>query len=328
MFQKAKYTYFLLQSEFMKQIALCLCPVLWTPKSSSQMNLLIDTIRKIGEVYSNIYNVLSEEYNVCSLFKNNKVERNEQPNKSTNTNPDLKLKMYNVRQFLQNMMVHVRFMEDTVEDSSKFCVDDINKTLNVLMKDINVFNELISTLQIYILKTNDSDKKSKIVLENKTAEVNDHVDAENDTVNVVSEDELFFGVSEELAEEVDNKCYGEEIFDKSNNQHLMSELKVALKNKQDEWKEREFKLLEKHPQLNVSSDCSDEEDDSNEEKNQYTSKVRKVALDLPSSENFSMQLPSQNFANEIAMVACKWNAAIESFGDNSDSDTSINSSGS
>jgi len=80
-------------------------------------------------------------------------------------------------------------------------------------------------------------------------------------------------------------------------------------------------LLEKHPQLNDLSD----DDESNETQVRYINKVRKVALDLPPDESFSMLLPDKNFASEIAMVACKRNTAIECFGDDSDSSTSIDS---
>lgn len=265
-------------------------------------------------MYSNSYNVLFEEYNIYSLFKNN----NKQPDKNINFNSDLKLKVYNIRQFLQNMMVHVRFMEDSVEKSSKCCTDDMNNTLNILVKEANVLNELISTLQIYILKTNKDHKEEKTY--NPIDEI-DHVDIEtNETTNIIPEDELFFGVSEELTEEMTN-TFSEEVFDKSNNKNLMLELKVALKEKQEEWKHRECKLLEKHPQLNDL--LLEEEHDQKD--NDYIHKVRKVASDLPFNENISMQLPSVNFANEIAMVACKWNTVIESYSDDSDSDVSTKS---
>lgn len=312
-FQKAKYTYFLLQSEFLKQSALCLCPVLWTTNSSSQINRLIITIGEIENVYSNSYDVLFEEYNIYSLFKNN----NKQRDKNTNSNSDLKLKIYNVRQFLQNMMVRVLCMEDSVEKSSKCSIDDINKTLNVLVKEVNVLNELISTLQIYNLKTNNDHDKGKTY---DPIEVDDHIDTEtNESIKVIREDELFFGVSEELTEKMSN-TFCEEVFDTSNNKKLMLELKVALKEKQEEWKRRECKLLEKHPQL---KDLPDEEE-CNQNHNDYINKVRKVTSDLPLNEVISMQLPN-SFANEIAMVAGKWNTVIESISDDSDSDVSIKS---
>lgn len=318
---KAKYTYFLLQSEFLKQSALCLCPALWTPHSFFHLNHLIETIGKIEEIYSNLYNVLYDEYNIYFMFKNNTKEHSKQPIQCTNINSDLKLKIYSIRQFLQNMMVHVRFMEDSIENSSACNIDDINSTLNVLLKDVSVFNELISALQINILKKNNN-QTDKSILTHDSIEVTDHIDTETNEPNKeVCEDELFFGVSEELAENMENTFCNEVIFDKSNNHNLMLELKVALKDKQAEWKQREFKLLEKHPQLNDLSD----DDESNETQVRYINKVRKVALDLPPDESFSMQLPDKNFASEIAMVACKRNTAIECFGDDSDSSTSIDS---
>lgn len=321
MFQKAKYTYFLLQSEFLKQSALCLCPVLWTPHSYFHVNRLIKTIGKIEEVYSSSYNVLYDEYNVYSMFKNNTMNHSKQPIQGTNINSDLKVKIYSIRQFLQNMMVHVRFMEDSIESSSANNIDDINSTLNVLVKEVSVFNELISTLQINILKRNNN-QTDKTILTNDSFGVTEHIDTEtNETIKEVCEDELFFGVSEEPTEKFENTFYNEVIFDKSNNHNLMLELKVALKDKQAEWKERECKLLEKHPQLNELSD----DDECNETHERYINKVRKVALDLPPDERFSMQLPAKSFASEIAMVACKRNTAIECFGDDSDSSLSIDS---
>lgn len=319
MFQKAKYTYFLLQSEFLKQSALCLCPSLWTPRSFFHVNRLIKTIGKIEEVYSNSCDVLYDEYNVYSMFKNNTKEHSKQPVQGTNINSDLKLKIYSIRQFLQNMMVHVRFMEDSIENSSAYNIDDINSTLNVLVKEVSVFNELISTLQINILKRNNN-QTDKTILTNDTTGVTDHIDTEtNEPIKEVCEDELFFGVSEESTEKMDNTFCNEVIFDKSNNHNLMLELKVALKDKQAEWKQRECKLLEKHPQLNDLSD----DDECNDTQVQYLNKVRKVALDLPPDENFPMQLPGKSFASEIAMVACKRNTTIDCFGDDSDSNSSI-----
>ncbi|XP_016662271.1 uncharacterized protein LOC100167172 isoform X2 [Acyrthosiphon pisum] len=289
---KAKYTYFLLQSEFLKQSALCLCPALWTPHSFFHLNRLIETI-----------------------------EHSKQPVQCTNMNSDLKLKIYSIRQFLQNMMVHVRFMEDSFENSSVCNIDDINSTLNILLKDVSVFNELISTLQINILKKNNN-QTDKSILTNDSIGVTDHIDTDtNEPIKEICEDELFFGVSEEPTENMENTFCNEVLFDKSNNHNLMLELKVALKDKQAEWKQRECKLLEKHPQLNDLSD----DDESNETQARYINKVRKVALDLPPDESFSMQLPDKSFASEIAMVAYKRNTAIECFGDDSDSSTSINS---
>lgn len=316
-----------MQSEFLKQSALCFCPVLWTPNSSLQMNRLIETIDEIEKVYSNSYEVLYEEYNIYSLFKNNNVNQNKYPVKDTNTS-DLKSKICSVRQFLQNMMVHVKFIEDSIEDNtSTYCDDKVNSTLNVLVKEVNVFNELISKLQIYCLKTSNDDQKNKTNSTNDPIEVVDHAEKKiiEEPVKEICEDELFFGVSEEITEEADNKCYDEEIFDKSNNHNLMLELKVALKNKQEEWKQRENKLMEKHPLLNDLSEKEEEEEECNEKQNEYINKVRKIALDLPLNERFPMQLPCKSFADEIAMVACKWNTEIKSFGDDSDSDMSRNS---
>jgi len=283
------------------------------------MNRLIKTIGKIEEVYSSSYNVLYDEYNVYSMFKNNSMKHSKQPIQGTNINSDLKMKIYSIRQYLQNMMVHVRFMEDSIESSSANNIDDINSTLNVLVKEVSVFNELISTLQINILKRNNN-QTDKTILTNDFIGVTEHIDTEtNKTIKVVCEDELFFGVSEEPTEQLENTFYNEVIFDKSNNHNLMLELKVALKDKQAEWKERECKLLEKHPQLNELSD----DDECNETQERYINRVRKVALDLPPDERFSMQLPAKSFASEIAMVACKRNTAIECFGDDSDSSLSI-----
>ncbi|CAI6358990.1 unnamed protein product [Macrosiphum euphorbiae] len=319
---KAKYTYFLLQSEFLKQSALCLCPALWTPHSFFHLNRLIETISKIEEIYSNLYSVLYDEYNVYSMFKNNTIEHTKQPVQCTNINSDLKLKIYSIRQFLQNMMVHVRFMEDSFENSSACNIDDINSTLNGLLKDVSVLNELISTLQINILKKNNN-QRDKSILTNDSIGVTDHIDIEtNEPIKEICEDELFFGVSEEPTENMENIFCNEVIFDKSNNHNLMLELKVALKDKQAEWKQRECKLLEKHPQLN---DLSDDDESNETQQVRYINKVRKVALDLPPNESFSMQFPDKSFASEIAMVACKRNTAIECFGDDSDSTTSIDS---
>jgi hypothetical protein len=286
------------------------------------MNRLIETIEEIEKVYSNSYDVLYDEYNIYSLFKNNNMKHDKYSGKDTNTS-DLKLKICSIRQFLQNMMVHVKFMEDSIEDNtSTHCTDNINSTLNVLVKEVNIFNELISKLQIYCLKTCNDDMKDKVNLTNNQIEVVDYTEKETiEPDKGICKDELFFGISEEVTEIIDNKSCNEEIFDKSNNHHLMLELKVALKNKQEEWKQREEKLMEKHPLFNDLS----EEEKCDEKKNIYINKVRKVALDLPPDERFPIQLPCKNFADEIAMVACKWNTEIKSFGDDSDSDMSRNS---
>lgn len=329
MFQKAKYLYFLLQSEFLKQVALCLCPILWTSNSSLQINHLIETVGKFEKVYLDAHNVLIEEYNQYLLFKNNNIDKNKliSDNSANDSNIDLKSKMYNVRHFLQNMMVHMRFMEDSIENSSESCIDDITSTLNVLIKEINIFNEYVSNLQIFILKsTNNIHKINKTVsTDNHYNEEIDHIVTNtNDPIKCVCEDELFFGISEELGiEPANSKILDEELFDKSNNHELMLELKVALKDKQAEWKHRECKLLEKHPHLNVLSD--EIENNEKPQPDEYTNKIRKTTLDFPSTENFPMQLPNTDFANEIAMIACKWNTNIQSFGDDSDSDTSIKS---
>lgn len=325
MFQKAKYTYFLLQSEFLKQSAICFYPVFWTSNSSSQMNRLIEIIRNIEQIYSNLFNVLSEDYNVYSLLKKNGIDHIKQSDADININSDLKIKVHTVRQSLQNLMIHVKFIEDSVENSSKYCIDDVNNTLNALVKETKVFNELVSALQIYVLKTNNVDNKKDQITLHK-GEENTPDPEINEPINEVSEDQLFFGVSEQLPEESDNTFCDEEIFDKSNNQSLILELKVALKDKQLEWKTREFKLLEKHPQLNSLSDHDVENGDlSDSNKQEYVNKTRKVAQDMPPDDNFSLQLPSKSFANEIAMVASKWNTTFQSYGDNTDSDSSISS---
>lgn len=305
----------------MKQLTLCLCPVVWTPKSFSKINSLIDTISKIEKDYSNSYNILYEEFNVYSLFKNNNISHNIQPD--INTNSDLKLKVYNIRQHLQSIMVNVKYIEDSIDNCSKYSVDDINITLNILLKDINVFNELVSALQIYVLKKNNNQKDHQTLLTNTNCiKVNDHLSTKNNKpIKAICEDELFLGISDKFTDKADSKLCNEMVFDKSNHHNLMLELKVALKVKQDEWKIRENKLLEKYPQL---SECelSDEENNIDYE---YSNKIRKVACNLPPNENFSVGFPSKSFANEIAMVACKWNSTIDSLGDESDSSINSNS---
>lgn len=325
-FQKVKYTYFLLQSEFLKLSTLCLCPILWTPNSYSQINHLIETVGKIEKTYSNSYKILWEEYSVYILFKNN-TEYNKQSSNESDINSDLKSKVYSVRQFLQNLMVHVRFMEDSIENSSKYCIEDLNSTLNVMIKELGFFNQLVTSLQIHTLKiTNKNVIKSKTVVNDYNNEESDHAEPiSSEMIKDVYKDELFFGISEELAEPYDkNQTIDEEIFDKSNNQNLILELKTALKSKEIEWKHREDMLVEKHPQLYNLSD--EKKDNEMHNHNTYSNKVRKVALDLPPDESFPMQLPNKCFANEIAQVASKWNTTIQSFGDDSDSDVSINSS--
>jgi len=287
------------------------------------MNRLIVTIGKIEKIYSNSYYVLSEEYNIYSLFKNNSIEYTKLSSNDTYVNSDLKSKVYSVRQLLQNMMVHVRFMEDSLNNSN-YCSDDINNTLNALIKEVSIFNELVSNLQIYILKTtNNCHKKDNTILMDDQSTVEGQTDTViNKPIKEVCEDELFFGISEELSTEVtDSILCNEEVFDKSNNRNLMLELKMALKDKQEEWKYRECKLLQKHPQLNDLNNA--EENNEKQQNDEYINKVRKVALNLAPNETFPMQLPDKCFANEIAMVACKWNTEIQSFGDDSDTDTSM-----
>jgi len=304
-----------LQSEFLKQLALCFCPILWKPESSSQINHLFETIQNIEKVYSNLYSILHEEYNMYLLFKNN-IKQNIQPRTDINTNSDLKMKIYTVRQSLQTMMVHVRYLDDLIHNSSNNYVDDINSTLNILLKEASVYNKLISALQIYILKTNKDNKNEKITqpINNECIEKVEH--RETESINKVCEDELFIGVSEKSVEAADNTFCDEVIFDKSNNYNLMLELNIALKNKQIEWNAREYKLLEKHPQL---IDLFNEED-SDKEVNLYTNKTCKKALDMLPNENYSIQ-PTSCFANEIATIARKWNTGMESFGDDTDSDS-------
>lgn len=316
-FQKAKYTYFLLQSEFLKQSMLCLNPVFWTPRSFSQINHLIKFIGEVEKVYSNSYNILSEEYNIYSLFKHSNIAKKNQLN--NNTNFDLKSKVYSIRQVLQNMMIHLRVMEDSIEIPSNYCNDSINAKVGILVKEMAVFNELISTFQIDILKRN-KEKKNEIVSSNNTIDVtkNNSTEENDDPIKLVC-DELFFGISEKIAEEKNDQFFGEEIFDKSNNHNLMLELKVALKEKQIEWKHREEKLQKQHIQLD---DMSDEENchENYFVNNQSINNIRKVALDIEPDKIFPMQLPCKSLANEIACIATKWNTEIESYGDDSDSD--------
>lgn len=319
LFQKAKYTFFLLQSEFLKLSIVCLNPMFWTPKSSSQINHLIKFIGEIEKIYSNSYNILSEEYDIYSLFKHSNIVKNN--NLNNNSNFDLKSKVYNIKQVLQNMMIHLRVIEDSIETTpSKYCNDSINATVNILVKEMTVFNELISTFQIDIFKTN-KEKKNEILLSNNVIDVTkNNSSEENDNPIKFIRDELFIGVSEKIAEEKDNKFVGDDIYDKSNNHNLMLELKVALKEKQIEWKQREEKLQKQHIELD---DIPSDEDNcyaNNFVNNQSINSIRKVAFDMESDISFPMQLPCKSLANEIACIASKWNTEIKSFGDDSDSD--------
>lgn len=316
LFQKAKYVFYLLQSEFLKLTVLCFCPVLWKPDSSSNVNHLIKTFGEFEQIYSSSYSILYEEYNLYLLFKNNNTEHDKLvPSGSMNAVSDLKSKVYSIRHFLQNMMVHVRFMEDSIESSPESCTNDLTNTLNVLVKEVGIFNEFISSLQIKVLKTlNKSSAIQNTILSNEPCD--DKNDTEiNNTFDSVCEDELFVGVSEESGiDSADCKVLNDEVFDKSNNRDLILELKVALENKQVEWKIRENKLLEKNPHLKNYEEINEI---LQQEKN--SNKIRKVALDLPFEEgNNIMQLPSTSFANEIAMIACKWKTDIKSIGDDSD----------
>jgi len=297
------------------------------PDSCLHVNHLIKIVGRFKQIYSDSYNILYEEYNLYLLFKNNYNEHRK-PVPSISAISDLKSKVCSVRHFLQNMMVHVRFMEDSIENSSESCISDLTSTLNVLVKEVCVFSEFISSLQVNILKTSNKNHTThNPMLSNELCDdKNDYIATEmNQTSDKVGEDELFVGISEEVGvESADCKVLDEEIFDKSNNRDLILELKVALENKQVEWKIREEKLLEKHPHLTDSSDYEEINEISQQGKS--ANKVRKVVLDLPIDEGKEiMQLPNTSFANEIAMIACKWNTDIKSIGDNSDSDESANS---
>lgn len=317
MFQKAKYTFFLLQSECLKQLTLCFSPIIWTSKSYLQINKLIKNMKNVEKMYLDYYNVLSEEYNIFSLFKNKNINYSSQINDNNNINSDLKLKIYNLRSNLQNIVVLVRFLEDSIE-SSCYSINDLNSKLDILLKETNHFSELISTLQIYILKRNNNIKNNTPMLINCIKEINNDIEM-NKSTDVVCEDQLFFGISEEYTEKMVNTIPDENIFDISNNRNFMSELKIALKDKQNEWKKRETKFLEIYPEL---SQMNDEEDC---EKSNYIKQINELEYNIPSEHTLTTQLFNKNIANEAAVIASKWNSIIESFNDNSNSDSDSDS---
>ncbi|XP_050530071.1 uncharacterized protein LOC126899322 isoform X2 [Daktulosphaira vitifoliae] len=316
---KAKYIFFLLQSEFLKLSALCLCPVLWKVNCTAQINYLFSSITNLNKVYCDLNGPLYEEFNVYSLFTNNK-NYNHGNEKKDVIDSDLKSKIVSVRQHIQKMMVHIKFIEDSFDSDSK-PNQELNVSLDKLSKEAHVFNELISTLQIHILKYNNKNYINEENLFENTININQEIDKKYDEVNFNNscEDELFFGISDDKSLEVENTCNNNEIYDTAHNANLIMELRVALQGKQIEWQERESNLLKKHPELskNVSHD---ESTDSEEYEAKHS--IRKVARDFPLENVFPMALPIQNFANDIASIASTWNnIAVESFGNDSDTES-------
>lgn len=275
-------------------------------------------MNNIEKIYLSCYNDLSEEYNIFSLFQNKNTNYNNQINDNNHINSDLKLKIYNLRSNLQNIIVLVRFLEDYFETSC-YSINDLNSKLNVLLKETNNFSELISTLQIYILKRNSNIKNDIPLLINSTKEIDNDIEMNESTDIVCQQDQLFFGISDEFTEKIDNTILDKKIFDISTNHNFMSELKIALKDKQNEWNKRESKLLKLHPELNYINDEEQCETSDDIKKN------NKLELGTPNNDySITTQLIDKNIANEVAIIASKWSSVIKSF-DNSDSDSDSDS---
>lgn len=321
-----KYVYLLLQSEFLKRLCLNFNPSLWIRRFAG--NDLFNLISNVKMIHAQQYSHIKEVFLIYYTFQ--KPELRKAPPNADWIYKEAYIKICSVSLNLQTVLKNSRNIEEFLENTrvTNHDYDNvISKLDNIseqLVNDYEYSKTVLEDFRKYVLhlKPKDTNKTSAAVPSNTELENTNKaaIFVGASDFRPPCPDEIFIGVSTQEkqieAENLDddfvvkNKC----------SKLLISELKLALQDKAQEWKERERIALKNQ---NLDDDLSaederktmDDEMRKDEKKYMNSKKVRTRFISESSDDESSeddvrpkaMIFPTgATFAEKIAQASSQW----------------------
>ena len=333
-----KYIYLLLQSEFLKRLCLNMNPSLSIERiNKDELFHFVTTISaRCACLYSQIKDVFQFFYI---------LEKRDERKTTSNVDwiyKEAYVKICSVSHNLQTLLKESRQIEEYLENT-RLQNNDHSKVISVL----DAFCENL-LLQYENCKPVVEDFKNYVSRQkpkpssdtNSTVSVSNEAEATDKTILIVGKsdfhpscpDEVFIGVStqeKKTDEEIPDEDY---IVTKKCSKLLISELKLALKDKAQEWKERERVALQNKNLTDENEHHSSETESSSDEELSNTVRSKRI-IERASSESSNDEsdgnvkqllrgFPTGNtFAEKIAFASSKWGLKSDEFvGDSEDDD--------
>ncbi|XP_065199857.1 vezatin-like [Planococcus citri] len=338
--QKMKYIYLLLQSEFLKRLCLNMNPSLCVNRINKDK--LLHLVETVSVNYAQLHSQIKDVFHIFYIL--------EKPDeRKTTTNADwiykeAYVKICSVSQNLQTLLRKSRHIEEYLENTriQNNDHDNVISTLDAFSEELVEHYErsksVIDDFYNYVLrqkpKTSNDINPTSISTTEETKDIHRiAVPVGKSDFNPSCPDEVFIGVSSQEKKTEEENADEDYTVSKKCSKLLISELKLALKDKAQEWKERERVALQSKNLVDEEESESDEEDVSScdELDDLKINKKEFFELDSESSENelsTNVNLPMNGFpmgatfAEKIAFASSKWGLKSEEFVDDSEDDVS------
>lgn len=335
-----KYTYFLLQSEFLRRVCLCLIPSLQMFYSEASISQLFKRLTVTTNVCSQLCQNLKSHFEMHYLFEKRSHESRVRETNMNWAYREAYVKVCSLSFNLQSVLRESRRLEQLLEDTNlqDADYDRIVTLLDVgaqhIDRDYAKCQSALDDFRKYVSSLHPRrDQESPVT----ATELPSSVPQAKKTSVLVGKsdfrpqwpDEVFVGVSSEVdVEPTEKDDVQSEGAGNPCAKLLIGELKMALRDKAEEWKKREKEALR--------NKNAKEESESEEELpviKQHTAENRRhrappTIVVAPIGQDFN-HLTESSLAKQIAAASVSWQMREEqhfSFGDD-DSDNDEDSDG-
>ncbi len=328
-----RYVFLLLLSEFFRHLCLCLIPSLHASGDKIHIVWIFDFLLSLKDKCSNLRISLKSVFDFYYVY-----ERSHQANQPPKVNVEwlhkgAYLKLCSVSLSLQNVLRRSRNLEETLENlrSQESKHDDVVNILdlksNEIRKSYDLCKPIIDDFCRYV-----ANLKPKSTQQNKVTTPIVPVSVDKTRVLLgVSDfspqwpDEVFVAISEEKTTDV-WVADSEDVVCNQAPKLLLNELKLALRDKAKEWKERErIALKNKNMDEDFEENSGNDTTDLSDSESETSSSARSIFIE-PRNPLLTTNFNSESsFAKQIAAASASWGLQSEEFFDKSDDEESSTS---
>lgn len=324
LFQKIKYVFILLQSEFLRQLCLCFTTSLWTRNCYKSINDVFRRLVDFNSKYTRLYTNLKSAFDVHYLHKSLPRENRRDDIDSNWLYAEAYLKLCSVSSNLRSVLSESRSLEEYLEQikiSNNVSNDAVNlldrRSDEILAKYVQcapVIDDFCKCIARLRPKQCERIEPTSPLVENHTTTNQKSILLGVTDFSPNGPDEVFVGVSESIKQTDERDTDVADVVTQTCSKLLINELKVALKDKAKEWKERERAALQRK-----NEDCCDAEmlDDFETNDDEIPSRKERKRVhfeptDIPSN---AIPVTESSFAKQIAAVSASWGLQEEEFFD-------------
>ncbi|GLH05082.1 Uncharacterized protein GBIM_10699 [Gryllus bimaculatus] len=283
--QRLHHVFLLLQSEFLRRLALCFCPELWRWQSLKQVKNVMQTVCNVTKTASHIHSNLIKEYQIfysygtCEKIQDNALLLPIQKSDFFKTT-DLQDAIRSASLHLQVLLLNTRTLEERLEIKEQTVQEneDLEDVITHLSSIIQELDACRSCCEEGIIQIKKLTTLEALPEPEGSERIIDKIDSSDAPLKVVQvgytdldpqvEDEVFEAVITEDIDSESTVSYNEDVIKNEQMQYekakqlskkMMQELKSVLVIKAQKWKEREAKALlakQTSPELSPNNDRS------------------------------------------------------------------------